>query len=111
MSTNGQRRAHWTQVAKAKSDTELIVSASINKAKLKKIDGTISVRVIWFTKDARKRDVDSLSVLVKSVLDALKKREIVQDDHSGIVHEVHLGPIIIARDNPRIEVHIRRVEA
>jgi crossover junction endodeoxyribonuclease RusA len=111
MSTNGQRRAHWTQVARAKSDTELIVTLSIAKAKLKKIEGPIWVRVIWYAKDARKRDVDSLSVLVKSVLDALKKREIIQDDHSGIVHEVHLGPIVIARDNPRIEIHIGAVEA
>jgi crossover junction endodeoxyribonuclease RusA len=89
----------------------MIVSAAIAKAKLKKIDSQVSVRVIWYAKDARKRDVDSLSVLIKSVLDALKKREIIQDDHSGIVHEVHLGPVIIARDNPRIEVHIRRLEA
>jgi Holliday junction resolvase RusA-like endonuclease len=111
MNTNGQRRAHWTQVARAKSDSEVIVLAAARKAKLPPLDGPISVRIVWFTPDARKRDVDSLAVLAKSSLDALKKGNIINDDHAGIVHEVSLGPIVIARDNPRIEVWIRRVEA
>lgn len=111
MTQNTQRRAHWTEVAKAKADTEFLVSAAAAKAKLRKIDGPISVRIVWYASDARKRDVDSLSVLAKSCLDALKKREIIKDDHAGIVTEVHLGPICISRDNPRIEIVIRRVEA
>lgn len=110
MSQNSQRRAHWTQVAKAKSDTELIVSAEINKKKVRKLDGPVSIRVIWYAPDARKRDVDSLAVLAKSVLDALKKKAVIEDDHAGIVYEVNLGPIVISRDNPRIEIHIRRLE-
>ena len=111
MSTNGQRRAHWTGVAKAKADTEIIVLAAARKAKLRHVDGLLSVRIIWYAPDARKRDVDSLAVLAKSSLDALKKGKIIDDDHAGIVHEVSLGPIIIARDNPRIEIHVRRLEA
>jgi Holliday junction resolvase RusA-like endonuclease len=110
MSTNGQRRAHWTEVAKAKSDSEIIVLAAARKAKLKRVDGLVSVRIVWYSPDARKRDVDSLAVLAKSSLDALKKGNIIDDDHAGIVHEVHLGPIIVARDNPRIEIHVRRLE-
>jgi Holliday junction resolvase RusA-like endonuclease len=111
MNTNGQRRAHWTQVARAKTDSEVIVLAAARKAKLKALDGPISIRIVWYSPDARKRDVDSLAVLAKSCLDALKKGNIINDDHAGIVHEVSLGPIVIARDNPRIEVWIRRVEA
>ena len=111
MSANGQRRAHWTGVARAKADTEVIVLAAARKAKLKRVDGLLSVRIIWYAPDARKRDVDSLAVLAKSSLDALKKGNIIDDDHAGIIHEVNLGPIIIARDNPRIEIHVRRVEA
>lgn len=110
MTQNGQRRAHWTQVAKAKSDTELLVTAAAGKIKLPKLDGPIAVRIVWYAEDARKRDVDSLSVLAKSVLDALTKKGIIDDDHSGIIHEVSLGPVIISRDQPRIEIVIRRVE-
>jgi hypothetical protein len=98
-------------VAKAKADTEIIVLAAARKAKLDRVDGLLSVRIIWYAPDARKRDVDSLAVLAKSSLDALKKGKIIDDDHAGIVHEVSLGPIIIARDNPRIEIHVRRLEA
>lgn len=108
MTQNGQRRAHWTQVAKAKADTELMVAAAAGKIKLRKLDGPISVRIVWYAADARKRDVDSLSVLAKSVLDALTKKGIIDDDHSGIVREVSLGPIVISRDRPRIEIVIRR---
>lgn len=111
MSTNGQRRAHWTEVAKAKSDTEIIVLAAARKAKLKRVEGLVSVRIVWYSPDARKRDVDSLAVLAKSALDALKKGNVIDDDHAGIVHEVNLGPIIISRDNPRIEVHVGRLES
>jgi Holliday junction resolvase RusA-like endonuclease len=110
MSTNGQRRAHWTEVSKAKSDTEIIVLAAARKAKLKRLNGLVSVRIVWYSPDARKRDVDSLAVLAKSSLDALIKGNIIDDDHAGIIHEVSLGPIIIARENPRIEIHIRGLE-
>jgi crossover junction endodeoxyribonuclease RusA len=111
MTQNGQRRAHWTEVARAKADTELFVYAAARKAKLEKVAPPISIRIIWYAPDARKRDVDSLSVLAKSVLDALQKGQIIDDDHAGIIHELHLGPIITARDNPRIEIHVGRVEA
>ena len=108
MTPNSQRRAHWTSVAKAKADTELLVGAAVGKAKLKKIDGPIRVRIVWYAADARKRDVDSLSVLAKAVLDTLQKKKVIEDDHFRIVQEVKLGPVVIARDNPRIEVVISR---
>jgi Holliday junction resolvase RusA-like endonuclease len=110
MTQNQQRRAHWTQVARAKSDTELLVTLAAKKAKLTGVDGPISVQIVWYAADARKRDVDSLAVLAKSCLDALKKREIIEDDHSGIVTDVQLGPIVISRDNPRIEIVVRQLE-
>jgi hypothetical protein len=110
MTQNGQRRAHWTQVAKAKADTEWIIAAAISRAGLTAVQTPVSVRVVWFAADARKRDVDSLAVLAKSCLDALKKGKVIEDDHAGIVREVVLGPVVISRDNPRIEIHLRGVE-
>lgn len=110
MTQNGQRRAHWNEVRQAKADTELLVTLALKKAKLTKIDGPITVRIIWYAADARRRDVDSLSVLCKSVLDALEKKEVIGNDDYRTVKEVALGPVVIARDNPRIEVHIKQCE-
>ena len=106
MTQNGQRRAHWSQVRQAKVDTELLFTLAINKAKLTKIVGPITVRVIWFAADARRRDVDSLAVLAKSCLDSLEKRGVIPNDDYKTVKEVVLGPVVIASDNPRIEVHV-----
>lgn len=110
ITSNDQRRAHWTTVAKAKADTELLVEEAIKKIKLKKIEGPITVRLVWYAPDARVRDTDSLYPMMKAILDALVKKEIIPDDNGKIVYESTCGPIVIARDNPRMEVHIRRVE-
>ena len=109
MTQNGQRRAHWNEVRRAKAETELLFGSALNKAKLTKIDGPITVRAVWYAADARRRDVDSLSVLMKSCLDALEKRGVIENDDYKTVREVHLGPVIISRDNPRIEIHIELV--
>lgn len=87
------------------------MAQAARRAKVPHLSGPISVRIVWFAPDARRRDVDSLSTFAKACLDALRKRGIIDDDHSGIVRQVGLGPIFISRDNPRIEAHIRRMEA
>lgn len=109
MSQNGQRRAHWNQVRQAKADTEWLMVAALAKAKLTKIEGPITVRAVWYAPDARRRDVDSLAVLMKSCLDTLEKRKVIENDDYRTVREVFLGPVVIARDDPRIEIHIERV--
>lgn len=109
MTQNSQRRSHWNQVRQAKAETEMLFGSALTKAKLFKIEGPITVRVIWFAADARRRDVDSLAVLCKSCLDTLEKRKVIENDDYNTVREVTLGPIVIARDNPRIEVHIEKV--
>lgn len=110
MSANDQRRAHWSKVRSAKADTEQLVAIAAHNAGVGEICGPVSVRIVWYAPDGRKRDVDSLSVFAKSCLDSLKKKKVIPDDSSDIVTEVKLGPIVIARDNPRIEVIIRRVD-
>ena len=72
--------------------------------------GPVSVRVVWFAPDARRRDVDSLATFAKAFLDALCKMGIISDDNSSIVVELKLGPIFISRENPRVEAHVRIVE-
>lgn len=110
LNQNSQRRAHWTQVAKAKREVEEVVVVAVKKARLKKIDAQISARLVWFAPDARNRDCDSLAPMMKACLDALVKKSIIPDDNSKIVREVHLGPVIVARDNPRFELWLTVVE-
>lgn len=108
LTLNEQRRAHWTTVAKAKLDTEIVVGEAIKKAKLKPVDGPITVQLVWYAPDLRHRDVDGLAPMAKACLDALRKKGIIADDHSELVRELHLGPIVVSRDQPRFELLIHR---
>lgn len=110
MTLNDQRRAHWRTVAKLKADTELVVAEAIKKAKLGKLDGPVEVSLVWYAPDARKRDPDGLAPMAKAILDALVKKGVLDDDDSTVVQSVRLGPIVISRDRPRFEFHIRLVE-
>ena len=103
MTPNSQRRSHWSATAKAKAESELLVRSALTKAKVPPLE-RVSVSVIWYAPDARRRDPDSLATLSKSVLDAMVKVGRIPDDDHSHVHSVTLGPIVIARDNPRIEV-------
>lgn len=109
LSQNGQRRAHWTEVRDKKLEVEWLVSVAVKKAGVQKIDGPVSVRLIWYAPNVRIRDCDSMGPMMKACLDQIVREGILADDHSEIVREVHLGPIWISRDNPRFELHIRRV--
>jgi Holliday junction resolvase RusA-like endonuclease len=111
MTLNMQRRAHWSEVAKAKADTALVVTAAAKKAKLPPIDELVSIRLVWFAPDARRRDVDGLAPMMKSILDCLVQRKVLVDDSSKYVWEAKLGPIVVDRTAPRFEVRIRSVEA
>lgn len=97
-------------MAKAKAEVELLTVAAAKAARLKPIKGPVSVRLVWWAPDARRRDVDSMAPMLKAVLDALVKKGIIPDDRSEIVREAALGPVCIARDNPRFELHILRLE-
>lgn len=111
MTSNQQRRAHWTTVRDAKETTELFVQVGVKKAKIPPIGGPVSVRLVWYAPDARRRDVDSMAPMLKAVLDALVKIKVIPDDRSDIVVEAHLGPIVISRDDPRFECVIRELES
>jgi len=113
MTPNGQRRAHWSEVRRCKAETEMIVSAAASK--LEPITKPVVVTVIWYAPDLRVRDSDSLAVLLKATLDSLCKKTvngqpILRGDDHRYVHQTRCGPIVVARDNPRIEVLIETVE-
>lgn len=110
MTLNTQRRSHWSVIAKAKADTEFLVGVAAKKANLPSFDSPITVRLVWHAPDARRRDVDGLAPMMKAILDALVHLGVVVDDSSKYVRDVRLGPICIARDDPRFEIIIRRYE-
>lgn len=109
LTQNAQRRAHWTAVRAAKRDTEIVVGEAVKAAGVGPIEGPVTVQLIWFAPDARNRDTDGLAPMMKAVLDALVKKGVLPDDNAKVVTETICGPIVVSRDNPRFEVHIRRV--
>lgn len=111
MTQNKQRGAHWTTVRGAKDDLEWLVVFGARKAKVPKIDGPVSARLVWYTPDAKPRDTDGIAPMMKGCLDALVKLGIIEDDNSKIVVESCLGPFIVSRDNPRFELIIKQLEA
>ncbi len=72
------------------------------------MDGPVSIRLVWYAPDARTRDSDSLYFTLKACVDALVKGEIIPDDNSKFVAETICGPVVVSRDNPRLELVITR---
>lgn len=108
MSSNDQKRAHYHKVAKCKKLVGDQVQQLAEEQDIPLLDKGI-VKVIWFAKDKRKRDNDSLGPFLKAAKDALVKAGVFTDDHSEIVIEDRLA-VRLDRDNPRIEVLIMEVE-
>lgn len=109
MTSNDQRRAHWTTVRKAKADTEMLVTAAARKAKTPRFD-RCHVTIIWFCADSRVRDVDALGPCLKACLDALVRcGRLTSDDHRHVLSTRQI--ITIDRARPRITIHIQDADA
>lgn len=105
MSSNDQKRAHYHTVAKCKKQVGEKVKELA--ADIPPIDRGI-VKVIWYAKDKRRRDNDSLGPFLKAAKDGLVDAGVFTDDHSEIVIEDRLA-VRLDRENPRIEVVITEV--
>ena len=109
LTSNDQRRAHWTTVRKAKADVELLVRAAAREAKTAPV-GPCSVEIIWWAPDARIRDSDSLGPFLKASLDALVRCGVLaRDDYRHVLGTT--TRIAIDRVNPRIEIHLKETAA
>ena len=106
MSSNDQRRAHWTKVRSAKAEVEMLVKSAARAAKLPRI-AKCSIRVVWHAPDARRRDGDSLGPFVKASLDALTQGWLV-DDSWAYVTETTMA-VCVDRARPRIEIQITEI--
>ncbi|MFI6960008.1 hypothetical protein ACIBJI_41900 [Nocardia sp. NPDC050408] len=111
MTSNDQRRMHWTKVRKAKAEVaeqvgwrgreQLRKGLRINHAR---------ITVTWYAPDARRRDSDALGPFLKAALDALVKMGVLPDDHSAHVVETSLR-IVIDRSNPRMTITIEDLDS
>ncbi|MDN5930794.1 MAG: hypothetical protein L0I24_06990, partial [Pseudonocardia sp.] len=130
MSTNDARRGHWRSQWSAKIEVEQAVAVLVRAARVPKLD-RCALDLTWYVRDYRVRDDDGLSVLLKSVRDALtpprpavpagtptqagtprKKAQrakigagIIPDDSARYVASSTTA-IVMGSDDPRIELTI-----
>lgn len=104
MSLNQQRRAHWTKVRTAKTQTEFWVRQAARQARLPAMVQA-HVEVVWFAPDKRRRDADSLAPFLKGCLDALVAGGWLPDDDHRHVPTVTMS-IEVDTADPRIEVRV-----
>ncbi|MFB7837784.1 hypothetical protein ACWIGW_44350 [Nocardia brasiliensis] len=106
MTSNDQRRAHWTTVRKAKAEVAELVGwhGRTQLPKQLRLDRA-RVTVVWHAPDARNRDSDSLGPFLKATLDALVTIGVLPDDNSKHVVETRQR-IEIDRANPHITIEI-----
>jgi len=109
LTSNEQRRAHWTKVRDAKAATGLIAWAALYKADIA-VTPPVEVWVTWYAPDARRRDSDSLGPCLKACLDSIVKAGIgLPDDSSEYVRRSG-SSVVVDRADPRIELSIIECE-
>jgi len=113
MTSNGQRRAHWTAVRKAKQEVHDDVYWRIRESRIARlaVHPPCEVFLTWYAPDARIRDSDCLSVMLKGCLDAIVAANIglPGDDHRYVTRSG--SSVVVDRADPRIELQIVEVEA
>ncbi len=105
MTSNDQRRAHWTTVRNAKAEVEYRVRHAAQQARIGTLTVPQAVSVTWYAPDARRRDSDSLSPFLKASLDALVKCGVLRDDCPPHVAQTAMRTVV-DRTNPRIEIQL-----
>lgn len=110
ISMNLGRGAHWSQIKQARDTTHLLMKAAIRKAKLTTLPTPVRITIIWFAPNRHLRDPDGLALQVKMCIDSLVKEKVIPDDNSTKVYDVTCGPVVVARDDPRLELHIRSMD-
>ncbi len=111
MTSNDQRRMHWTKVRKAKAEVASQVGWRAREQLRKGLRlNRTRVTVTWYAPDARRRDSDALGPFLKAALDALVVIGVLPDDHSAHVVETSQR-IIVDRSNPRMTITLEDLDA
>jgi len=109
MSSNQQRRAHWTTVRRAKVEVETDVYWRAKAARII-VTTPVEVFLTWYAPNARIRDSDAASPMLKAALDALVLADVIPgDDHRYVTRSG--SSVVVDRDDPRMELSIIEVEA
>lgn len=109
LTSNGQRRAHWTTVRKAKVEVETDVYWRAKAAQIA-VQPPVEVFLTWYAKDAHIRDSDAASPMLKACLDALVLADVLPgDDHRYVTRSG--SSVVVDRADPRIELVITETEA
>lgn len=99
-------RCHWAVKAKAVSKyrEDACSAASADGVRGSRL-ATATVECRFYFKTSRRRDGDNLLSSMKSAFDGLVDAGVFSDD-SGLTHL----PVVqeIDKDNPRVEIHIRK---
>lgn len=103
LTSNDQRRAHWTRVRAAKAQVAELVGWHARNNHVPLV-GRCTVTVQWYAPDARHRDADSLGPFAKAAIDGLKQCGVLAEDDARYVSAVHLPAVVVDRVNPRIEI-------
>ncbi len=109
MSSNQQRRAHWTVVRKAKVEVETDVYWRAKAAQIV-VQPPVEVFLTWYAKDAHIRDSDAASPMLKACLDALVLADVLPGDDHRYVSRSGCS-VVVDRADPRIEITITETEA
>ncbi|MCG7610372.1 hypothetical protein [Mycobacterium sp. CnD-18-1] len=105
LTSNDQRRSHWSKVREAKQAAEQLVFFSAKSCGLPKPLPPSHVSVMWFAPDRRRRDADCLAPFVKAVLDSLVTYGCWPDDNSEHVLSTGMS-VVHDGSGPRIEILI-----
>ncbi len=109
MTANDQRKAHWTEVRRAKVEVETDVYWRVKAARIA-VQPPVEVFLTWYAKDARIRDSDAASPMLKAALDALVLADVLPgDDHRYVTRSG--SSVVVDRAHPRIELQIVELEA
>ncbi|MGB3602737.1 MAG: hypothetical protein WBA38_04195 [Gordonia sp. (in: high G+C Gram-positive bacteria)] len=106
MTSNEQRRWHWSKQSEAIKTMHWQVRAALSARPVARQSEPIAIRVTQYPPTRTARDHDSLNPFMKAAQDALVKAGIIADDTSAIVRRgtTEIGPV--DRENPRIEIAI-----
>lgn len=105
MTSNDQRRWHWTKVRRAKADMQTRVWAAVKQARIPTLTAPTRVSVTWYAPNAIRRDSDALGPFLKAALDALVAANVIGDDDRTHVLGTSMA-VDIDRVNPRIELQL-----
>ena len=102
LTSNDQRRAHWTYVRASKRHVADMVGWYALRDKMPPVE-SCRVTITWFAPDLRRRDPDSLGPFLKAALDALVGVGVLRDDCPPHVLSTTTA-VEVDRKHPRIEI-------